>query len=182
MRTVSSTLVAIMLLVTTGAALADAPTVLASRSAQQLLEKALQTSMVQVELGKLAQKNAQSVGVNALGVRLQRDHARIGKILAAMSRDKGMVVPASLDTTQRAQIESLSAKHGAEFDTAYVEQMVSDHAHVIALFTAASQSSDPDLSQVAKRALPILREDQRLAGSYEKLSPSDQPQPVAASQ
>jgi putative membrane protein len=168
-----------MLLAASGAALADAPAAPASKSADQLLGKALQASMLQVELGKLAQKNADSAGVNALGARLQRDHARIGKVLATMSRDRGVVEPASLDNTQRAQVESLSAKHGADFDAAYVGQMVSDHKHVIALFTAASESSDPDLSGLAKQALPILREDQRLAGSYEKLSPREGLQPVA---
>jgi putative membrane protein len=168
-----------MLLVTSGAVLADAPADPAAKSADQLLGKALQASMLQVELGKLAQKNADSAGVNALGARLQRDHARIGKVLAAMSRDRGVVTPVSLDNMQQAQIDSLSAKHGAEFDAAYVGQTVSDHKRVIALFTAASECSDADLSGLAKEALPILREDQRLAGSYEKLNPVEGLQPIA---
>jgi putative membrane protein len=167
MRIAGSTLlVAIMLLVTSGAALAQAPS-----ASEQFLAQAIQASMVEVELGKLAQKNAQSTGVNALGVRLQRDHARIAKFLKSVSRDKGLVVPA-LDTSQSAQIEALSAKTGADFDAAYVEAMVSNHEKAIALYTAVADGEDRDLSRLAKLALPTLREDQRLAGSYEKLNPT----------
>jgi len=176
MRISGSILVAIMSLIAARAALADVP----AKSAEQLVAKALQASMVEVELGKLAQKNAESSGVNALGARLQRDHARIGKVLAAISRDRGMVVPASLDSSERAQIDALSAKSGAEFDAAYVDQMVTNHDAAVVLFTALAQSDDPALSLFAKRALPVLREDQRLAGSYEKLSaPADGVQAVA---
>lgn len=176
MRIAGSILVAITLLTGAGAALADVP----ATSSEQLLAKALQASMVEVELGKLAQQNAQSTGVNALGVRLQRDHARIGKILTAISRERGMVVPVSLESVQQAQVEALSAKRGAEFDTAYVDQMVTNHDAAVVLYTALSECDDPVLSRLAKRALPILREDQRLAGTYEKLSPSEGVQPIAS--
>jgi len=167
MRIAGSTLVAIMLLAGAGAALADAP----AKSNEQLLAQALQTSMAEVELGKLAQKNAQSTGVNALGARLQRDHGRIVKVLKAFSKDKGMVMPASLESSDAAQIQALSVKSGADFDSAYIGQMVSNHEEALVLFTTLSECSDPQISQLAKSALPILREDQRLAGSYEKLSP-----------
>jgi putative membrane protein len=177
MRIAGSILVAITLLLGAFAAQADAPAV----SSEQLLAKALQASMVEVELGKLAQQNAESTGVNALGVRLQRDHARIGKVLAAVSRDKGMVVPTSLESGQQAQIAALSTKRGAEFDAAYVDQMVANHDAAVVLYTALSECDDLVLSRLAKRALPILREDQRLAGTYEKLSPTAGVQPAVAS-
>lgn len=167
MRIAGSTLIAMALLAFSGLALADLPAGPTVGSSEQFLVKAMQASLAEVELGKLAQKNAQSSGVNALGVRLQRDHARIGKILAATSRDKGLVAPTSLDTSQRAQVDALATKSGAEFDTAYIELMVSNHEDVIALYTAVAESGDKDVSQLAKMALPTLREDHRLAGSYD---------------
>jgi len=164
----------------TVAAFADTTAVPAAGSSEQFLAKALQASMVEVELGKLAQKNAQSTGVNALGERMQRDHARIVKVLSGLSRSKGMTVPTSLDSGQLAQIESLGTKTGADFDTAYVELMVRKHEEAMVLYTAVAEGSDPELSQVAKLALPTLREDQRLAGSYEKLNADSDVQAVAA--
>lgn len=166
MRIAGSTLVAIMLLTIAGTALAQAP----AGSTEQVLAKALQSSMAQVELGKLAQKNAESTGVNALGARLQRDNTRIGKAFATVVRNKGMVVPVALESDQRAEFDALSAKRGAAFDVAYVEQMVSNHDEAIELFTALANGSDQELSRLAKAALPVLQEDQRLVGSYEKLN------------
>ncbi len=162
-RTSSTLLVALTFLMAASAALADAPS--------DFLTKATQISMAEVALGKLAQKNAQSAGVNALGVRLERDHARIGKILATVAREKGVTVPVSLEGGGGSAMESLSAKTGAEFDAAYTAQMVSDQTKAVALFTAAAESGDADLSQLAKMVLPTLREDARLAGSFEKLNP-----------
>ena len=179
MRIPGSTLVAMVLLAMTGAALADTAAVPAGGPSEQFLAKALQASMVEVELGKLAQKNAQSTGVNALGDRMRRDHSRIVKVLSAASRSKGMTVPTSLESGQRAQIESLGTKSGADFDAAYVELMVRTHEEAMARYTAVAEGSDPELSQLAKVALPTLREDQRLAGSYEKLTAAAGLQAVA---
>jgi putative membrane protein len=177
MRITGSILVAMALAAMTAVALADAP---AAKPSEHFLAKALQASMVEVELGKLAQKNAQSTGVNALGARLQRDHARIGKMLSSALRDRGLVVPTSVDSRQRAQIEALGTRTGADFDTAYVDLMVSNHEDAIALYTAVAESGDPELGPLARLALPTLREDRRLAGSYEKLNESPDLQAVTA--
>jgi putative membrane protein len=167
MRLARSTLMAVALALVAGAALADSPA--------ELLGRAMQVSMTQVELGKLAQTNAESSGVNALGARLAHDHARIGKMLATVAREKGVTLPATLDASHRAVVEALSAKNGGDFDAAYTEQMVKDYEKAVALFTAASQSGDAELQQLAKLALPALREDGRLAGSFEKLKYDVQP-------
>ena len=172
MRQITSTItVAMALLMSASVALAD--------DAADFLPNAMQTSMAQVELAKLAQKNAQSSGVNALGVRLQRDHARIGKILETVAQQKGVTTPVSLDGSRRAVIDALSDKTGAEFDAAYTMQMVTDQQKAIALFTAAADSGDPELGKIAKLALPTLREDEHLADSFAKLNPNYNVQAVA---
>jgi putative membrane protein len=163
MRRTSTTIIgALTFLMATGAALADAT--------PDFLAKAMQISMAEVALGKLAQQNAQSTGVNALAVRLERDHARIGKILAMVAREKGVTVPVSLEAGGGSEVQSLSATKGADFDAAYTAQMVLDHESEVALFTAAAEGGDADMSRLAKLALPTLREDERLAGSFDKLN------------
>jgi putative membrane protein len=167
MRIARFTSIAGALLLAAGFASADTPA--------DLLARAMQVSMTQVELGKLAQKNADSTGVNALGARLAHDHARIGKMLTMVAQKKGVALPKALDASHRAIVDALSGKSGAAFDAAYTEQMVSDHDKAVALFTTAAQSGDADLQQVARVALPALREDQRLAASFGKLSYNVQP-------
>ena len=158
-----STLFAVLLMAAAGTALADA-------SSDQFIVKAMQNSMLEVQLGKLAQKNAQTTGVYALGERLARDHARISKMLAVIIKAKGIEVPASLDASYSDVVETLANKNGPEFEAAYTEQMVNAHEKAIVLFTTVAEGNDPELSHFAKQVLPMLREDVRLASSYEKMS------------
>jgi putative membrane protein len=149
-------------------------------SGSEFLQKAMQNSLTEVELGKLAGKNARSTGINALGSRLARDHGRIGTMIGLISRDKGITVPKSLDAEHLAIVEDMSTKTGAEFDVAYTQLMVSDHERAIALFTAATKSEDPDIAEFAERALPALREQKRLAVSFQKMTEGYDVKSVAA--
>ncbi len=162
-------LAVIFLLAWAGASYAAAPAV-AVPGTDQFLEKATQNAMTEVALGKLAEKNARSMGINALGNRLARDHARMNMILGLISQDKGIPIATALDSEHRAIVAALSSKTGAEFDVAYTALMVSDHANAIALYSEAAAGDDPALAAYAKSALPALREQKRLADSFQKMT------------
>jgi putative membrane protein len=169
MRTRLLILAVISSLACVGAANA-APPLPSTEGTKAFLEKATQNAMTEVALGRLAEKNARSMGINALGGRLARDHARMNTILGLISQDKGLTVPTALDSEHRAIVEDMSSKTGSEFDVAYTELMVRDHASAIQLFSAAAEGDDPDLAAFAKSALPALREQQRLAVSFQKMT------------
>ena len=175
MRKLTVTLAATCLVGLAGACLAEDPLVSRADGAagvecETFLQKAAQDAMTEVELGKLAERNARSMGVNALGSKLARDHGRINKILLAISQDKGVVLPTSLDSDHRAIVDGLSAMSGAQFDIAYTQLMVSNHADAIALFSQAAGGEDETVAAFAKRALPALREHKRLADSFQKMT------------
>jgi putative membrane protein len=153
-----------------GLAHGEAPA--ATQSDSEFLQRAMQNSLTEVELGKLAGHNARSTGINALGSRLARDHGRIGTMIGLISKDKGIKLPTALDADHRAVVERLSAKTGTEFDVAYTELMVAEQDRAIAMFMAATTSDDPDLAEFARRALPTLREQKRLALSFQKMTDS----------
>jgi putative membrane protein len=136
----------------------------------QFLQKAMLGSMLEVELGEVAQRNAATTGIHALGSRMVRDHGKIGRILQMLSKDKGVVVPASLASDDRSTVTALSTKTGVEFDAAYAQRMVVSHEKLIALFDEATTGSDPDVAEFARRALPILREGKRLAEVYREVT------------
>jgi putative membrane protein len=161
-----------------GVAYGEAP--VATPGGSEFLQKAMQISLSEVELGKLACQNARSTGINALGSRLARDHARIGTMIEHISKDKGITLPSALDADHRTVVESLTTKKGAEFDVAYTQVMVADHERAIALFTAATESDDPVVAEFARRALPSLREQKRLAVSFQKMTEGYGVEKVAA--
>lgn len=156
----------------------------AASASEAFLQTALLSSRAEVELGELAQKNAGSTGVNALGTRLARDHKRIGKILEMLSQERGLVIPAAQVSDQRSVIDELSSKKGEEFDAAYAERMVISHSALIELFDEATTSDDPDVAAFAQQALPLLKEGKRLAEVYRDVTSrgrtQDQTQAIAA--
>ncbi|MEJ1963329.1 MAG: DUF4142 domain-containing protein [Gammaproteobacteria bacterium] len=178
MKKLIATLTTLSLLAATGPCFADTA-VVKSAGCEAFLEQATQDAMTQIALGKVAEKNARSMGINALGSRMARDHARMNRILGLISHDKGISVPTSLDAEHRAIVDSLSSKTGAEFDVAYAALMVSDHTKAIAFYSDAAQSDDQDVAVFARSALPALREQKRLADSFQKMTAGYRAEPTA---
>lgn len=172
---------ACVLLIAAGAVFA-APGASGTAESAAFLQKALQGSRVEIELGEIAQRNASTTGIYALGTRLARDHRRIGKILELISQDRGVVVPTSLEGEHRAAIDALSAKTGVEFDAAYAARMVAAHEQLIALFDEAVASDDADVAAFARQALPVLREGKRLAEVYREVTSRHLPQSQTVAQ
>jgi putative membrane protein len=121
--------------------------------------------MTEVELGKVAQTKSQDASVKKFGEQMVKDHGKANKELASIAAGKGMKVPTSLDSEHQAIVKKLSAKSGSDFDTAYSQQMVEDHAKTIALFEAAQNSSDAEIAAFAKKTLPTLKEHKEMADS-----------------
>src|SRR5439155_6580051 len=62
-------------------------------------------------------------------------------------------------TRRTRRCDRLSGLSGADFDRAYMSEMVRDHTEDVALFEHEAQSaSDADVKAYAARSLPTLRE------------------------
>jgi putative membrane protein len=94
-----------------------------------------------------------------------QDHEQANQQLTAIARSKGLAVPTRLDAKHEAMVQELSAKSGAAFDSAYASHMAKAHTKAVALFEAASQSSDSDLAAFAKKTLPTLQQHEQLANN-----------------
>jgi putative membrane protein len=127
------------------------------------VKKAALGGMTEVEAAKVAQSKAQDAKVKAFADRMVKDHGKANTELAAIAKGKGLEVPMALDTEHQAMVKELSGKSGAEFDAAYSQHMVKDHAKTIALFEGAAKSSDAELAAFAKKTLPIIKEHKQLA-------------------
>jgi len=121
--------------------------------------------MTEVELGKLAASKSSTSDVKRFAQKMVQDHGQANQQLAAVARSKGLPVPTKLDAQHEAMVKELSAKSGAAFDSAYASHMAKAHTKAVALFEAASQSSDPDLAAFAKQTLPTLQEHEQLANN-----------------
>jgi putative membrane protein len=140
---------------------------LAEELAQQDLEfatKAAEGGLMEVQLGELAQEQAKDEQVVEFGHRMVQDHGQANEKLKTIAEQKGISLPQELPPDAQQKYEELKQLSDAEFDKAYMDEMVSDHEKDIAAFEQEAQSGqDPDLRAFAEETLPTLREHLEVA-------------------
>lgn len=130
--------------------------------------KAAQGGMAEVQLGQLAQQHASNQAVKDFGQRMVTDHTKANDELKSVASKDGITLPTTLDAKDQATYDQLSKLNGAEFDRAYMRDMVSDHRTDIKEFQhEADHGTNPDLKSFASNTLPTLQEHLRLAESTE---------------
>jgi len=127
------------------------------------VKTAAQDGMTEVALGKLALSKSSNTDVKQFAQKMVQDHGQADQQLASLAQSKGLTVPTQLDAKHAAMVKALDAKSGAAFDSSYAAHMVKGHTKAVALFQAASKSSDPDLAAFAQKTLPTLKEHKQLA-------------------
>jgi putative membrane protein len=155
-------LVAAALLALSGPAAAQVQVV--NDADRDFINKAATGGLTEVELGRIAAQRAARPSVRSFGERMVTDHGRANMELAALAQSKGLALPAALEPSQQAMRDRLSVLSGADFDRAYMSEMVRDHTEDVALFEREAEvSADPDLKAWAARSLPMLRDHLALA-------------------
>jgi putative membrane protein len=120
--------------------------------------------MTEVKLGKLAAAQAKNDDVKKFGERMVKDHTKAGDDLKAAAKAAGIPFPDALDEKHQKEVETFKSYTGADFDAAYVKDMVDDHTKAVALFTRASkEAKDQGIKDFATATLPVLKEHLELA-------------------
>jgi len=132
------------------------------------MTKAAQGGMAEVEMGRIAVKNASNDQVKQFGQRMIDDHTKANDQLKSLAGKKNVTLPTDVDAKQKAGIDRLSKLNGAAFDREYMMMMVKDHKEDVAEFEKASKNeSDPDVKAFASNTLPTLQEHLRMAEQTE---------------
>jgi putative membrane protein len=158
-----------------------------SAADQSFVKKAAAGGMAEVELGKLATEKASNDDVKKFGQRMVDDHSKANDQLKQLASQKGITVPSDLEAKDKALKDRLSKLSGAEFDRAYMKNMVRDHNKDVAEFRKESKSAkDNDLKNFASQTLPTLEDHLKQAKSIapkeNKQAMSEKPSPAKTSQ
>ena len=122
------------------------------------LTEAASGGMAEVELGKIASSKAQNADVKKFAAMMVTDHSKANDDLKALAVKKNITVPATPIAKHEAVIQKLQGLSGAEFDKAYVDDMLEDHEKDVAEFEKQSQSNpDADVKAFAAKTLPTLK-------------------------
>jgi putative membrane protein len=119
--------------------------------------------MAEVELGKLAAEKASNPDVKQFGQRMVDDHGKANDELKTVASKETIDLPASLDAKHQATVDKLSKLSAADFDKAYVKEMVKDHDTDVKEFQKEAQNGqNTSVRDFASQTLPTLQEHQKM--------------------
>ncbi len=121
------------------------------------MEEAALGGLMEVELGKYAQQNAVNPRVRNFGAMMVKDHSKANDELKALAAKKNILLPTALDEAHLRKLNNLKEKKGADFDKAYMDEMLDDHQKDTDKFKRhAEDGMDPDIRTFASKTLPVL--------------------------
>lgn len=114
--------------------------------------------MAEVALGQLALQKGTSAQVKEFAAMMVKDHTKANTELKAVAGAKNITLPAAPGEDNQKIAADLSKKTGADFDKAYIDEMVKDHEKDVKLFEDYTKDGkDTTLKAFATKTLPVLK-------------------------
>jgi putative membrane protein len=124
----------------------------------KFVTETIQACITEAELGKVAMHNAANKRVKNFGGIMIKDLNKAHIKLTALASSKDIILPTTPDTAEQRTINAFAKKTGKDFDTAYVNYMISDHKNYILIFENQSKNAaDPDIKKFATKSLRDLK-------------------------
>ena len=126
-------------------------------SDQDFITEAANGGLLEVELGKYAQEHATNPRVKNFGAMIVKDHSKANEELMSLAAKKNINMAATMDDKHREMMIDIQKKTGADFDKAYMKDMVDDHEKDVDKFKKHAENGvDSDLKAFASKTLPVL--------------------------
>jgi putative membrane protein len=130
-----------------------------ARKDRSFMEKAAKDSAAEVAAGKLASEKGSNDEVKKFGERMVQDHGKAGDELKELAQSKGVDLADATDRKHEREAKSLEKKSGADFDKAYMSQMVKDHQKDLKeMQKAAKNAKDPEVKAFAEKTAGVIKE------------------------
>lgn len=130
----------------------------------EFMRMATQANMAEVQLGKIAVQRAENPEVKQFAQRMVDDHTKANDELAQLAAKRDVKMPDDMSPKHKPVMSRLSNLSGADFDRAYMREMVTEHDHDVARFQRqATATKDADLKAWIEKTLPVLRRHEQMA-------------------
>jgi putative membrane protein len=127
------------------------------------IQMAGSVGLVQVKLGKLAEKKGSSAAVMQFGRQMVTDYSKANEELAGAAKQAAFPAPVLLRQHQQI-VDRFSRMGRSSFDKDYMAEVAKHHSEVVRLFQQESESGRiQSLKQLAARMLPELQQRLTLA-------------------
>ncbi len=125
----------------------------------EILVDAAETSLLEIEVGKLAQSKGTSAHVKEMGKMLEADHSKALSDLQAFAGKKSVSIPTVITHDGKEHYADLNGKEaGKDFDRKFADMMVDGHQDAIDKMEDASKNAnDADVRTWAAGMIPTLQ-------------------------
>lgn len=128
------------------------------------LREASSSNMMEIRLGQIAQNKASNSAVKQFGQRMISDHTNLQNQLTVAASNGGQTIPPGMFVSDQQQVNRIERLSGAEFDRAYMSQMIRGHQKAVNQFQTHSRSaSSAQIRTLATNSLPVLQQHLSLA-------------------
>lgn len=132
--------------------------------ASEFAVEAAASSMMEVQLGQLAQTKATSPAVKQFAETMVTEHSKANDELKTLAQQKNITLPTSLTEDHQKKYDDLNQKQGAEFDREYMNLMVKAHEEDVDEFEDQAQDgNDPELKAWASEKVSSLKQHLEMA-------------------
>ena len=119
----------------------------------------------EVELSRIAVRQAQSPDVRRFAEDMVQEHERNNRELMTIAAHENIAPPPDMVDDAHAQLRAqLSVMHGEAFDRAYMDAMRADHEKLAALLRSSQATvSTPELRRYIATTLPVVQDHLKMA-------------------
>ena len=133
-------------------------------STADVLGKLHHANKMEIDAGKMAEKNGKSAEVKNLGKTLVKDHTTADKKVTALAKQEHVDLGASTPASSGGDHDMSNMGTGAEFDSKFAQAMVDGHKQTIEEVTSArDNTSDPKLKKLLGDLQPTLQKHEDMA-------------------
>jgi len=130
-----------------------------SGDAKSFLREAIAGNSAEIALAEVAERKSENADVKQLAQMIRTDHRQANEKLKTLAESHGLTINQPLDSKHQKQLESFQKMNGAEFDKAYVTDMLKDHQKDIGKYQKAVENvKESEVQQYAQNTLPTLRQ------------------------
>lgn len=136
---------------------------------KKFLATAAQSDVNEIKLSQLAEKKATNPAVKSFARRMVTDHTRLSASMKPFASSWGLTPPTDMDNDHQQEYQKLSGLSGADFDKEYMDQMASDHAKALDLFTEEGKNTqDTKFRAAVLKAKTTITAHKNMADNLQK--------------
>ncbi len=133
-----------------------APPSAPSYADQAFVEDTLKSNDTQVQLSQLAQQKASSGDVKDFSQKMIQIHTQFNQQLMPLAKQLQVSQNQKPSKQEKKEIAALEQLSGPDFDSAYVQAMAREQAHILKEFKSHENADNPNIQKTAKMDEPIL--------------------------